>query len=183
LDLSYRKVGQPLGFAKSTLCKWLKQEPAVEGSLRGEVVELDGLWTRTGAGREELKVARDDPGAVFLSFGEWEQVVEGLYARGLGEPAHMISDGDPAIAGAIELVYGTQVPHQLCQFHYLREAARPIYEADRHAKKELKKRVRDIRALERKLDCKAQKEPEGVEAEVSRASCAAVRSALTDDGL
>jgi hypothetical protein len=28
------------------------------------------------------------------------------------------------------------VPHQLCQFHYLREAARPIFEADRHAKKE-----------------------------------------------
>jgi hypothetical protein len=32
------------------------------------------------------------------------------------------------------------VPHQLCHFHYLREAAKPIYEADRHAKKELKKR-------------------------------------------
>jgi hypothetical protein len=115
-----------LGFAKSTLCKWLKQEPAVEGSLRGEVVELDGLWTRTGAGREELKVARDDRGAVFLSFGEWEQVVEGLYARGLGEPAHMVSDGDPAIAGAIELVYGTQVPHQLCQFHLLQEYRRNL---------------------------------------------------------
>jgi hypothetical protein len=25
------------------------------------------------------------------------------------------------------------VPHQLCHFHYLREAAQPIYEADRHA--------------------------------------------------
>ena len=34
------------------------------------------------------------------------------------------------------------VSQQLCDFHYLREAAKPIYEADRHAKKELKKRVR-----------------------------------------
>jgi hypothetical protein len=34
------------------------------------------------------------------------------------------------------------VPHQLCHFHYLREAAKPVYEADRHAKKELKKHLR-----------------------------------------
>jgi hypothetical protein len=30
-----------------------------------------------------------------------------------------------------------EVPHQLCQYHYLRETAKPIYEADRHAKTEL----------------------------------------------
>ena len=35
----------------------------------------------------------------------------------------------------------------MCQFHYLREAARPIYEADRHAKKELKKKVREVRGI------------------------------------
>jgi hypothetical protein len=29
------------------------------------------------------------------------------------------------------------VPHQLCQFHDLREAVQPVFEADRHAKKEL----------------------------------------------
>ena len=34
-------------------------------------------------------------------------------------------------------------------FHYLREATKPISEADRHAKKELKKRVRGIRPIER----------------------------------
>jgi hypothetical protein len=70
-----------------------------------------------------------------------------------------------------------RVPHQLCHFHYLREAAKPIYEADRHAKKELKKRVRGIRTLERKAE--GNDDPEG---EVVRAYCQAVRSALTDDG-
>ena len=40
--------------------------------------------------------------------------------------------------------------HGLCQFHYLREAVKPIYEADRHAKKELKKWGRGCRPLERK---------------------------------
>lgn len=126
MGLSYSKVGQLLGFAKSTLCKWLKQESKVEGSLRGEVVELDGLWTRTQEGREELKVVRDEEGTVFLSFGTWEQVVDQLYEGGLREPVHAVSDGDPAIAGALELVYGVQTPHQLCQFHLLQEYRRNV---------------------------------------------------------
>lgn len=122
-------MGQLLGFAKSTLCKWLKQEPPVERDLKGEVMELDGLWTRTREGAEELKVARDERGAAFLSFGRWDQVVDRLYERGLAEPVHIVSDGDPAIAGAIEWVYGTQVPHQLCQFHLLREYRRNVGKA------------------------------------------------------
>jgi hypothetical protein len=69
------------------------------------------------------------------------------------------------------------VPHQLCHFHYLREAAKPIYEADRHAKKELKKRVRGVRPIERQVE--GQSDPA---AAVIRGYCSAVRSALTDDG-
>jgi hypothetical protein len=69
------------------------------------------------------------------------------------------------------------VPHQLCHFHDLREAAKPIYDADRHAKKALKKRVRGVRPIERRLD--GRRDPA---AEVGRGYCAAVRSALTDDG-
>jgi len=69
------------------------------------------------------------------------------------------------------------VPHQLCQFHYLREAAQPIYEADRHAKKELKKQVRGVRPIERALEGR-----DDPEAQATRAYCLAVRSALTDDG-
>ena len=64
----------------------------------------------------------------------------------------------------------------LCHFHYLREAARPLYEADRHAKRELKKRVRGVRPLERAVE-----ERDDAEAQVVRGYCAAVRSALTDD--
>jgi hypothetical protein len=71
------------------------------------------------------------------------------------------------------------VPHQPCHFHYLREAALPIFEADRHAKKELKKRVRGVRPIERAVE--GRDDPEA-EAEAVRGYCAAVRSALTDDG-
>jgi len=65
----------------------------------------------------------------------------------------------------------------LCHFHFLREAAKPIYEADRHAKKELKKKVRTIRGAERCVEDRTD-----VEAEVIQGYCSAVRSALTDDG-
>jgi len=88
----------------------------------------------------------------------------------------VITDGHPSIRRAVEQAL-PGVPHQLCQFHYLREAAKPIYEADRHAKKVLKKRVRGIRPIERKLEGRV--DPE---AEVMRGYCSAVRSALTDDG-
>jgi hypothetical protein len=59
-----------------------------------------------------------------------------------------ISDGQESIRNAVAQTL-PGVPHQLCQFHYLREAAKPISEADRHAKKELKKRVRGVRKIER----------------------------------
>lgn len=90
--------------------------------------------------------------------------------------AGVISDGQQPIRKAVAQVFAG-VPHQLCQFHYLREAALPIYEADRHAKKELKKRVRGVRPIERSVEGR-----EDETARVVQGYCAAVRSALTDDG-
>jgi hypothetical protein len=88
----------------------------------------------------------------------------------------IMSDGQLSIRAAVAEVC-PDVPHQLCHFHYLHEAAKPIYEADRHAKKALKKRVRGVRPIERRLAGRS--DPA---AEVVRGYCAAVRSALTDDG-
>jgi hypothetical protein len=90
--------------------------------------------------------------------------------------AGVISDGQQTIRNAVAAVFAG-VPHQLCQFHYLKEAAKPIYEADRHAKKELKKHVRGIRPLERSLT-----DRDDPETQAAQAYCQAVRSALTDDG-
>ena len=90
--------------------------------------------------------------------------------------AGIVSDGQHSIRKAVGAAF-PGVPYQLCQFHYLREAAKPIYEADRHAKKELKKKVRTVRGVERRTEGRT--DPE---AEVIRGYCSAVRSALTDDG-
>ena len=88
----------------------------------------------------------------------------------------VITDGQLSIRAAVAQAL-PKVPHQLCHFHYLHEAAKPIYEADRHAKKVLKKHVRGVRPIERRLEGRSDRE-----AEVVRGYCAAVRSALTDDG-
>jgi len=88
----------------------------------------------------------------------------------------IVSDGQQAIRLAVATVF-PDVAHQLCHFHYLREAAKPIYEADRHAKKELKKQVRGIRPIERSVENKEDKDSQAV-----RDYCLAVRAAITDDG-
>jgi hypothetical protein len=88
----------------------------------------------------------------------------------------VISDGQHSIRKAVQSVL-PEVPHQLCHFHYLREAAKPVYKADRHAKKELKKCIRGVRPIERAVEKR-----NDAEAEVIRGYCLAVRSALTNDG-
>jgi hypothetical protein len=88
----------------------------------------------------------------------------------------IVSDGQQTIRQAVERSL-PNVPHQLCHFHYLDEAAGPIFEADRHAKTELKKLVRGVRPLERALEGQ-----EDEQSEAMRSYCLAVRSALTDDG-
>jgi hypothetical protein len=50
---------------------------------------------------------------------------------------------------------------------------------DRHAKKELKKRVRGVRKIERAAEGKGDDDPQ---ARATRRYCAAVRGAITDDG-
>jgi len=101
----------------------------------------------------------------------------GEVAAAIGVPVEgVISDGQASIRRAIERAL-PGVPHQLCHFHFLREAALPVFEADRHAKVELEKQVRGVRPIERAVEGR-----DNVEAEVVRGYCAAVRSAITDDG-
>jgi len=150
---------------------------------RGRVIlAVDGL--QPDVGHEVLWVARDCLSGEILSAkamlsARRKDLIAWLSEVKAACPvpvAGIVSDGQHTIRQAVAAVF-PGVPYQLCQFHYLREAARPIYEADRHAKKELKKKVRGVRAIERRVE-----DSPGAEAEVVRGYCSAVRSALTDDG-
>ena len=87
-----------------------------------------------------------------------------------------ISDAQRPIRLAVQKVL-PGVPHQLCQFHYLKEAGKPIVEADHHAKTELKKYTRGVREIERSMSTR-----EDQEAKTIRGYCLALRSALSDEG-
>jgi hypothetical protein len=145
------------------------------------ILALDGL--QPDVGHEILWVLRDCLSSeVLLARSLLSATQEDLAAlihavqQALTVPiVGVISDGQHSIRRAVAHALPA-VPHQLCHFHYLNEAAKPVYEADRHAKKELKKRVRGVRPLERQLDGRTD-----TEAEVIRGYCGAVRSALTDD--
>ncbi len=146
------------------------------------LLAVDGL--QPDVGHEVLWVIRDGlSGEVLLArslLSSTHGDLAGLIAEvkgALDVPiAGVVSDGQESIRKAVQKAL-KGVPHQLCHFHYLREAARPVFEADRHAKKELKKRVRGVRPIERKVEGR-----DDAEAEAVRGYCAAVRSALTDDG-
>lgn len=155
---------------------------ALLGAQGQVILALDGL--QPDVGQEVLWVVREcRSGEVLLARSLLSATEPDLAAlltevrQRLSVPiTGVISDGQLAIRKAVATAL-PGVPHQLCQFHYLREAARPIYEADRHAKKELKKQVRGVRPIERALETHS-----GEEAEAVRGYCQAVRSALTDDG-
>src|ERR1043166_7007414 len=146
------------------------------------ILALDGLqpdvghevlWVLRDCLSGEVLLARSLLSATHTDLAHLVQAVQ----QALQVPiVGVISDGHPSIRAAVAQAL-PDVPHQLCHFHYLREAAKPIYEADRHAKKTLKKRVRGIRPIERKLEGRTD-----LEAEIMRGYCSAVRSALTDDG-
>ena len=159
------------------------------------ILALDGL--QPDVGHEVLWVVREClSGEVLLARSLLSSTSEDLaallreVAAKVGVPVTgVISDGQHSVRRAVRLAL-PGVPHQLCQFHYLREAAHPIFEAgvprrrvawggeaDRHAKKELKKRIRGVRPIERAVEDRDDAEARGV-----RGYCAAVRSAITDDG-
>jgi hypothetical protein len=146
------------------------------------ILALDGL--QPDGGHEVLWLLRDVlSGAVLLARSLLRGTTDDLATLiqevkdALPVPiAGVISDGQHPIRRAVKRVL-PGVPYQLCQFHYLRDAAKPVYEADRHAKKLLKKEVRGVRPIEREGEGR-----DDAEAQAIRGDCAAVRSALTDEG-
>jgi hypothetical protein len=157
----------------------LQRIPQAQGRV---ILALDGL--QPDVGHEVLWVLRDClSGEVLWARSVWSATQAALAGRlrtvrqtmpgpGIG----LMADGQRSIRCAVAAVL-PEVPHQWCHCHSLRAAAKPIYEADRHAKKELQQHVRGVRPRERRLAGRSERA-----AEVVRGSCSAGRSALTDAG-
>ncbi len=156
----------------------LKEQKQVILALDGLQPDVghEVLWVLRDCGSGEVLVARSLLGATEKDLVPLLEEAASL-CRTLDLPiAGVITDGQHSIRNAVARAL-PGIPHQLCHFHYLREAATPIADADRHAKKELKKHVRGVRPIERGLEGRTDEEAEAV-----HGYCLAVRSALTDDG-
>jgi hypothetical protein len=70
------------------------------------------------------------------------------WAESLGKPVGLwMSDRQDSFVKGIAAEF-PDVPHRYCDNHFLRDVARPVLEADSHAKVEMRKKVRGLRKIE-----------------------------------
>jgi hypothetical protein len=108
------------------------------------ILAVDGL--KPDVGHEVLWVVRDcASGEIWLArplLSERESDLVTLLKEvqdALSVPVHgVISDGQHSIRNAVATAF-LGIPHQLCHFHYMREAAKPVYEADRQDTERIEK--------------------------------------------
>jgi hypothetical protein len=94
-----------------------------------------------------------------------------------------VSDAEDNVRAAMKEVL-PDVPHQLCQIHYVKNLAKPLKTVDGELRKKAKKEVRGVRPIERAI--RAASAPGGsmspADAETLLDVCAAIRSILKDNG-
>jgi hypothetical protein len=70
------------------------------------------------------------------------------WAQSLGKPVALwMSDRQDAFVSGVAAEF-PEVPHRYCDNHFLRDLARPVLEADSHAKVQMRKKVRGLRVIE-----------------------------------
>ena len=70
------------------------------------------------------------------------------WAEALGKPVALwLSDKQDAFVTGIAAEF-PDVPHRYCDNHFLRDLAKPVLEADSHAKVQMRKKVRGLRTIE-----------------------------------
>jgi hypothetical protein len=121
---------------------WLKQ---VEEN-GGIILSIDGIQPDNG--NETIYLVRDVlTGRVLCAENVTSSETEVIKAL-LRPVLAVISDAQRSVSRAIKALW-PEAPHQLCQFHYLREASKLMYELDRTTRtsmrKSMQRSVRDTR--------------------------------------
>jgi len=137
------------------------------------VLTIDGLQPEKG--HETLYVVRELRGkrvwfAEALLSSSAEEVQRLIakakdWAEQLGKPVELwMSDKQDAFLKGIAAEF-PDTPHRYCQNHFLRDLAKPLLEADSHAKVQMRKKVRGLRDIEKQVledHRKAQEQAESV---------------------
>jgi hypothetical protein len=161
-----------------------RQEPALIEPVRlwgGIVLAIDGVQPENS--HATLDMLRDvRSGRVWVAktwLSSATPEVEPLIEEGLGLDlpiGGVISDTQESSCWAVQRTLPTG-PHQIGQYHDLKDVAQPVCAADRHVKQEWTKKVRGMSDLERQ----AEKVPTKA-APVVADSCLAMRAVMRDDG-
>ncbi len=175
------------------------------------ILSIDGLQPEKG--HETLYVVRELTGKrvwfaaplISATAAEVRPLIAGArqWAESLGVSVGLwISDKQDAFVQGIAAEF-PDVPHRYCDNHFLRDLAKPVLEADSHAKVRMRKRVRGLRAIEqavlRRRKARVEPAPEAEAVTDTAAAtdpaptaadpvgsvvldyCAAVRGILNDD--
>jgi hypothetical protein len=101
------------------------------------------------------------------------------WAQSLGTPVGLwVSDKQDAFVKGIAAEF-PDVPHRYCDNHFLRDVAKPVLEADSHAKVQMRKKVRGLRTIEQavlqrpKAETKDERPPDAPEATGTATAAAA----------
>jgi MULE transposase domain len=135
------------------------QLAAAYQQLDALVLTIDGLQPEKG--HETLYVVRELQGKrvwfaeplLSSTTAEIQRLVVKAkqWAEQLGKPVVLwMSDKQEAFVQAIAAEF-PQVPHRYCQNHFLRDVAKPMLAADSHAKVQMRRKVRGLRAIERDI--------------------------------
>lgn len=154
------------------------------------VLTIDGLQPEKG--HETLYVVRELRGkrvwfAEALLSSSTEEVQRLLakakdWAKQLGKPVPLwMSDKQDAFVKGIAAEF-LDVPHRYCANHFLRDVAKPVLEADSHAKVQMRRKVRGLRDIEKQIlgdrRHRAQAEPEPANVNTAATSVAVASVAV-----
>lgn len=120
------------------------------------VLSIDGLQPEKG--HETLYVVRELTGKrvwfaeplLSATAAEVRRLIAQAkaWAEALGKPVSLwLSDRQDAFVTGIAAEF-PEVPHRYCANHFLRDVAKPLLEADSHAKVGMRKKVRGLRKIE-----------------------------------
>lgn len=148
---------------------------------KGIMLSMDGVQPEKGS--EILYVVREVFSGTILaarnlksgSTAELQTLLKPV--KDLGFPViGLVSDGQQSIRLAMSGLW-PDAPYQYCQYHYLKDIAKPVVDADRKLKTGIKKTLRGIREIEKQVEKET-----SPEAEIAKDYLAAVRSVLLEDG-
>jgi hypothetical protein len=161
---------------------------------KGLVLSIDGLQPEKG--HETLYVVREitqkrvwfAEALLSSSAAEVQRVLARARAwvERLGLPVRCwISDKQDAFVTGIAAEF-PDVPHRYCSNHFVRDLAKPLLDADSHAKVKMRAKVRGLRETERdvlaeRADRAAEAAADEAAADVVLEYCAAVRGILNDN--